>query len=92
VGAAIYAGSSGTGAAAGADYDGADQPADRDRGAARRPELSRLAQSTFRRRGFMRVLEVRLHPGREEDFEEAFEKLSAAYEKAQSDLPWVVYQ
>jgi hypothetical protein len=40
----------------------------------------------------MRVLEVRLHPGRENDFAEAFEKLSAAYEKAQSDLPWVVYQ
>jgi hypothetical protein len=41
---------------------------------------------------FMRVLEVRLHPGRENDFAEAFQKLSAAYEKTDSDLPWVVYQ
>src|SRR5579864_1204106 len=40
----------------------------------------------------MRVLEVRLHPGRENDFAEAFKKLSAAYEKIESDLPWVVYQ
>jgi hypothetical protein len=41
---------------------------------------------------FLRVLEVRLHPGREDDFVEAFQKLSGAYEKTQSDLPWVVYQ
>lgn len=41
---------------------------------------------------FMRLLEVRLHPGRENDFAEAFKKLSAAYEKIESDLPWVVYQ
>lgn len=40
----------------------------------------------------MRVLQVRLHPGRENDFAEAFKKLSAAYEKIESDLPWVVYQ
>lgn len=41
---------------------------------------------------FMRVLEVRLNPGRENEFAEAFQKLSAAYEKTESDLPWVVYQ
>lgn len=41
---------------------------------------------------FMRVLEVRLHPGRENEFAEAFQKLTAAYEKIESDLPWVVYQ
>ena len=40
----------------------------------------------------MRVLEVRLHPGRENDFIEAFKTLSAAYEKIGSDTPWVVYQ
>jgi hypothetical protein len=40
----------------------------------------------------MRVLEVRLHPGHENEFAEAFQKLSAAYEKIESDLPWVVYQ
>ncbi len=41
---------------------------------------------------FLRVLEVRLHPGHEGEFAEAFQKLRAAYEKIDSDLPWVVYQ
>src|SRR5258708_19011074 len=41
---------------------------------------------------FLRVLEVRLHPGHEGEFAEAFKKLTAAYEKTESDLPWVVYQ
>ena len=40
----------------------------------------------------LRVLEVRLHPGRENDFIEAFTTLGAAYEKINSDTPWVVYQ
>jgi hypothetical protein len=41
---------------------------------------------------FLRVLEMRLHPGRENEVAEVFQKLSAAYEKTESDLPWVVYQ
>lgn len=41
---------------------------------------------------FLRVLEVRLHPGHEEEFAEAFQKLRATYEKVDSNLPWVVYQ
>jgi hypothetical protein len=41
---------------------------------------------------FMRVLEVRLRPGHESDFVEAFKLLSAAYEKIDADMPWVVYQ
>src|SRR5690348_14225973 len=41
---------------------------------------------------FLRVLEVRLHPGHEAEFDEAFQKLRAAYERIDSDLPWVVYQ
>jgi hypothetical protein len=40
----------------------------------------------------LRLLEVRLHPGRESDFIEAFKTLEAAYEKINSDTPWVVYQ
>ena len=40
----------------------------------------------------LRLLEVRLHPGRENDFIEAFKTLAAAYEKINSDTPWVVYQ
>lgn len=41
---------------------------------------------------FLRVLEVRLHPGHQGEFAEAFTKLAAAYEKTNSDLPWVVYE
>jgi hypothetical protein len=40
----------------------------------------------------MRTLEVRVHPGREKDFADAFKVLAAAYEKTNSDLAWVVYQ
>ena len=40
----------------------------------------------------MRVLEVRLHPGHENDFIEAFKTLGTAYQKINSDTPLVVYQ
>jgi len=61
--------------------------------AARRDDLSyRANRIDLSKARFMRVLEVRLHPGRENDFAEAFKSLSAAYEKTESDLPWVVYQ
>jgi hypothetical protein len=61
--------------------------------AARREDLSyRANRIDLSKARFMRVLEVRLHPGRESEFAEAFKKLSAAYEKTESDLPWVVYQ
>jgi hypothetical protein len=61
--------------------------------AVRRDDLSyRANRIDLSKARFMRVLEVRLHPGRENDFAEAFQKLSAAYEKSESDLPWVVYQ
>jgi hypothetical protein len=40
----------------------------------------------------MRVLEVRLRPGHEGEFVESFKLLSAAYEKIEADMPWVVYQ
>jgi hypothetical protein len=61
--------------------------------AVRRDDLSyRANRIDLSKARFMRVLEVRLHPGRENDFAEAFQKLSAAYEETESDLPWVVYQ
>jgi hypothetical protein len=61
--------------------------------AVRREDLSyRANRIDLAKARFLRVLEVRLHPGREEEFAEAFKKLSAAYEKTESDLPWVVYQ
>jgi hypothetical protein len=41
---------------------------------------------------FMRVLEVRLLPGHEAEFVEAFKTLRAAYEKIKAYTPWVVYQ
>jgi hypothetical protein len=40
----------------------------------------------------MRVLEVRLYPGHEGEFAEGLKKLTAAYEKTESDLPCVVYR
>jgi hypothetical protein len=61
--------------------------------AVRRDDLSyRANRIDLSKARFMRVLEVRLHPGRENEFAEAFQKLRAAYEKTESDLPWVVYQ
>jgi len=61
--------------------------------AVRREDLSyRASRIDLSKARFLRVLEVRLHPGREGDFAEAFQKLSAAYEKTNSDLSWVVYQ
>ena len=61
--------------------------------AVRRDDLSyRANRIDLSKARFVRVLEVRLHPGRENDFAEAFKKLSAAYEKIESGLPWVVYQ
>jgi hypothetical protein len=61
--------------------------------AVRRDDLSyRAIRIDLSKARFLRVLEVRLHPGHEGEFGEAFQKLSAAYEKTESDLPWVVYQ
>lgn len=61
--------------------------------AVRRDDLSyRANRIDLSNARFIRVLEVRLHPGRENEFAEAFQKLNAAYEKTESDLSWVVYQ
>ena len=61
--------------------------------AERRDDLSyRANRIDLSKARFLRVLEVRLHPGHEGELAEAFKKLTAAYEKTESDLPWVVYQ
>jgi hypothetical protein len=61
--------------------------------AVRRGDLSyRASRIDLSKARFMRVLQVRVHPGHEDEFAEAFKKLGAAYEKTESDLPWVVYQ
>ena len=61
--------------------------------AVRRDDLGYRPQSIdFSKARFLRVLEVRLHPGHESEFAEAFRTLAAAYEKIKADTPWVVYQ
>lgn len=61
--------------------------------AVRRSDLSYQASAIdLSKMHFMRVLEVRLLPGREAEFTEAFKILRAAYEKIKADTPWVVYQ
>ncbi len=61
--------------------------------AVRRDDLGYRAQSIdFSKARFMRVLEVRLNPGHESDFVEAFRTLSHAYETIKATTPWVVYQ
>jgi hypothetical protein len=61
--------------------------------AVRRDDLGfRVSRIDFSKARFMRVLEVQLRPGHESDFAEAFKTLSAAYEKIDADMPWVVYQ
>jgi len=61
--------------------------------AVRRGDLSYQASNIdLSKARFMRLLEVRLLPGREAEFTEAFKILRAAYEKIKADTPWVVYQ
>lgn len=61
--------------------------------AVRRDDLGfRVNEIDLSKAHFIRVLEVRLHPGHESDFVEAFKTLSAAHERINSDIPWVVYQ
>lgn len=61
--------------------------------AVRRDDLGYRTQSIdFSKARFLRVLEVRLNPGHESDFVEAFRSLGSAYERVSVDLPWVVYQ
>jgi hypothetical protein len=61
--------------------------------AVRRDDLGYRPQSIdFSKARFVRVLEVRLNPGHESDFVEAFRTLSHAYETIKATTPWVVYQ
>lgn len=61
--------------------------------AVRRDDLGLRPQSIdLSKARFMRVLEVRLHPGFESEFVEAFKIIAEAYEKIRADTPWVVYQ
>lgn len=61
--------------------------------AVRRDELGYRPQSIdFSKARFLRVLDVRVIPGRERDFADAFRILASAHEKITADTPWVVYQ
>jgi hypothetical protein len=60
--------------------------------AVRRDDLSYRPQSIdLSKARFLRTLEVRLHPGYESEFAEAFKLIAEAYEKIKADTPWVVY-
>lgn len=61
--------------------------------AVRRDDLGyRVNRIDLSKTRFMRVLEVQVRPGHESDFVESFKLLSAAYERINADMPWVVYQ
>ncbi|HXY25016.1 MAG TPA: hypothetical protein VEI73_10225 [Candidatus Acidoferrum sp.] len=61
--------------------------------AVRRDDLgSRWQTIDFSKARFLRVLEVRLNPGHESEFEESSRSMGGDYEKFKSDVPWVVYQ
>jgi hypothetical protein len=61
--------------------------------AVRRDDLGYRALSIdLSKARFLRVLEVRLLPGHERDFDESFKMLGEAYEKIKANTPWVVYQ
>jgi len=61
--------------------------------AVRRDDLGYRHQSIdLSKARFMRVLEVRVHPGFESEFVEDFKLLADAYEKINAETPWVVYQ
>jgi len=61
--------------------------------AVRRDDLGYLADHIdLSAARFMRVVEVRLLPGHENDFVEGARILADAYDKIRTDTPWVVYQ
>jgi hypothetical protein len=61
--------------------------------AVRRDDLGYRPQSIdLSKARFLRVLEVRLRPGYESEFVEAFKILGEAYERIKADTPWVIYQ
>ncbi len=61
--------------------------------AVRRDDLGyRVNDIDFSKARFLRVLEVRLYPGHESDFVEAFKILGDAYQRIDANMPWVVYQ
>jgi len=61
--------------------------------ALRRDDVGYLAESIdLSETRFLRILEVRLIPGHENDFIEALRILADAYTKIKADVPWLVYQ
>jgi hypothetical protein len=61
--------------------------------AVRRDDLGYLAEAIdLSEARYMRVHEIHLFPGHENDAAEAFKILADAYAKIQADTPWVVYE
>jgi hypothetical protein len=61
--------------------------------AVRRDDLGYLVENIdFSEMRFVSILEVRLFPGHEDDFVEAFQILADAYAKIHADASWVIYE
>jgi len=61
--------------------------------ASRRDDLSHLLENIdLSEARFLRLVEVRLFPGRDHDFAEAIALISESRAKTDADAPWVVYQ
>jgi hypothetical protein len=61
--------------------------------AVRRDDLGYLADSiNLSQVRYMRVVEVHLFPGHQDEFAEGLRILADAYKKMQADSPWMVYQ
>lgn len=60
--------------------------------AAYREDLSSKAALKLPTMRYFRVITYRVRPGHDSDFADAAKMIKAAYEKANVDLPWAVYQ
>ena len=61
--------------------------------AVRRDDLGYSADNIdLARMRYVRILEVRVFPGHESDFEEAVKTLAEGFAKIEADTPWLVYQ
>jgi hypothetical protein len=60
--------------------------------AAHREDLSSKTAVSIPKMRYFRVITFRIRPGHDSDFVDASKIIKAAYEKANVDLPWAVYQ
>lgn len=61
--------------------------------AVQRDDLGYLAETiNLSEARYIRVVEIRVFPGRDKDFVHAFQDMAESYSKRKVDRPWVVYQ